>query len=159
MELDNRSCINCTGTLCSCRNHQFCCHSAATCPYRQMVLRTFRQSARRYWSGEFNKGAALKQKRYWLRFVPKACLLIQLMFACWNNDGATWGAPCVWQPWHCCWWRGEARRSCKQPWCNFIAATWVFPKIGIPQNGWFKMENPIRMDDLGGPPLFSETST
>ena len=33
---------------------------------------------------------------------------------------------------------------------------WVFPKIGVPQNGWLKMENPIKMDDLGVP-LFSET--
>jgi len=33
----------------------------------------------------------------------------------------------------------------------------VFPKIGVPQNDWFLMENPIKMDDLGVP-LFSETS-
>ena len=31
---------------------------------------------------------------------------------------------------------------------------WVFPKIGVPQNGWFRMENPIKMDDLGVYPYF-----
>ena len=33
---------------------------------------------------------------------------------------------------------------------------WAFPKIGVPQNGWFIMENPIKMDDLGIA-LFLET--
>ena len=35
---------------------------------------------------------------------------------------------------------------------------WVFPKIVVPQNGWFIMEIPIKMDDLAGKPtIFGNT--
>ena len=40
----------------------------------------------------------------------------------------------------------------------FQSNTWVFPKIVVPQNGWFIMEIPIKMGWLGGkPPIFGNT--
>ena len=40
---------------------------------------------------------------------------------------------------------------------DIIVSKWMFPKIGVPQNGWFIMETPINMDDLGGTPIFGNT--
>ena len=37
--------------------------------------------------------------------------------------------------------------------CISRITIWVFPKIGVPQNGWFIMDTPIEMDDLGVPPF------
>ena len=53
--------------------------------------------------------------------------------------------------------KGAPKHSGQNPRLRTCADIWVFPKIGVSQNGWCIMENPIEMDDLGVP-LFSDTS-
>ena len=50
----------------------------------------------------------------------------------------------------------EERRRCGCRVSRDVGNIWVFPKIGVPQNGWFILENSIKLDDLGVP-LFLET--
>ena len=48
---------------------------------------------------------------------------------------------------------GGAEKSCRN---KHLKGPRVFPKIVVPQNGWFIVENHIKTDDFGVPP-FSET--
>ena len=69
--------------------------------------------------------------------------------------------------WHSAWFF-ETLITCGKRWFNealrhfrvICSNKWMFPKIGVPQNGWFIMKNPIKMgikmDDLRVP-LFLET--
>ena len=48
-------------------------------------------------------------------------------------------------------------RLTNSPWL-WKPLIWVFPKIVVPQNGWFVMENHIKMDDWGVLPTGSPSS-
>ena len=43
------------------------------------------------------------------------------------------------------------KKQCHMRLPPFIENIWVFPTIGVPQNGWFVIEKPIKMDDWGVP--------
>ena len=74
------------------------------------------------------------------------CFFASCNPGCWSGRSGC-GAPGM----------GGASRSVSFPLPLPPPPLWEFPKIGVPQNGWFIMEKLIKMDDLGVP-LFSETS-
>ena len=70
---------------------------------------------------------------------PSICLLLHCR-SCWQvSTGSNF--------------KKNTRWMRKTNW-NSKECIWGFPKIGVPQNGWFTMENPIKMDDLGGTTMF-----
>ena len=49
--------------------------------------------------------------------------------------------------------------SHKEVLCQYLFCMWVFPKIGVPPKmDGLQWKTLLKMDDLGGPPLFLETS-
>ena len=96
----------------------------------------------------------------WRRFqhLHQVCVvpclsLIKVPLPCRSMEKNNWQSqPASFQPPH-----RQPRGSSAHRWSSQIqkdvqkeAKMWVFPKIGVPQNGWFIMENPIKDGWFGG---------
>ena len=66
-----------------------------------------------------------------------------------------WDRSPYWSGWGR-WWTDAIEGSLTK--CNWVKlGIWVFPKIGVPQNGWFIVENPIKSGWFGGTTIFGNT--
>ena len=88
--------------------------------------------------------------RFFLAFAGETSGTVREFQVCYRS-GKTWLNTCC--P------RNLAKFHAKNT-CNFhvfFFAYGCFQKIGIPQNGWFIMENPMKMGWFGGTTIFGNT--
>ena len=81
--------------------------------------------------------AMLGQSASWAANTVANCLWLE-QWSLRRAAAETYGQICGDQRW-------EVEMSGREKDKNYIRVIWVFPKIGAPQNGWFIMENPIKM--------------